>query len=210
MDQMELLTRLEPLREDLKPYLTEGPLGPMFHHPFMVELVCDVNRAARINSYVGVVERETQEALKNKKWGRYVFRHERPYRVEALLRVVDQLPDEEYWPLVGEVWVDSENIWQNLDKWVGLLSSVRPQRHLMMTEEERAALGALPDRLTIYRGCTPQNRRGLSWTLDRDKALWFAKRFRQDGSVVTQRVFKRQVVAHFTGRGESEVVVVKV
>ena len=48
-----------------------------------------------------------------------------------------------------------------------------------MEQEERKALAALPDRLTIYRGVHIKKGtlRGLSWTLDRERAEWFANRW---------------------------------
>lgn len=43
----------------------------------------------------------------------------------------------------------------------------------MMCAEERAALAALPECITVYRGCYAVNRAGLSWTTDRALAAGF-------------------------------------
>ena len=43
-----------------------------------------------------------------------------------------------------------------------------------MSSDKRVAMQALPDVITIYRGCYDHNRQGLSWTLDRDIAMRFA------------------------------------
>jgi len=47
-----------------------------------------------------------------------------------------------------------------------------------MTDEERAQVDPLPARVTVYRGANSFNKpSGLSWTLDREVAYWFANRF---------------------------------
>lgn len=210
---LEDLARPEPLRPELTPYVRDGPLGKMFHHPLHIEILFDPARAARINARVPLIEAKCAEVLAAGEYDRYVFCHERPYRVEALDRVAAQMPSDAYWPLVGSVWVDSENVWQNLDTWRSLLwPSERPVtgRPLMMDDEEREALAALPDELIVYRGCTRRNRRGLSWTLDEAKAKWFAQRFatvqKMPPLVMRGRVRKDKVIAHFTGRNEDEIV----
>jgi hypothetical protein len=52
--------------------------------------------------------------------------------------------------------------------------------------------------------------RGLSWTADKKKAEWFAGRFptlNDKGFVASGWVRKDDVLAHFIGRQESEIVV---
>jgi hypothetical protein len=72
---------------------------------------------------------------------------------------------------------------------------------------------------TVYRGCTPGRRRGMSWTTDLDQARWFARRFLHvldtpRTEVVTMDVPPELVLARCEGRGgtdglsvEAEVVV---
>jgi predicted ABC-type ATPase/DNA-binding MarR family transcriptional regulator len=153
------------------------------------------------------------DARKNKKWSSYINLHERPYRLDAFMDVEDEMTDGEYWSSLADVWVDSENIWQNQDIWKSALSSKRPDRISMMNKEEQKEFASLPNELTIYRGYLKgKNKNGLSWTTDRDKAEWFSNRLagRGDNPVVQQAtVNKKDVVAYFSRRGESEVVVAK-
>ena len=79
-----------------------------------------------------------------------------------------------------------------------------------MDEEERTAHQALEDTVTVYRGVTPYNAkniRALSWTLDRKTADRFAHRFGEDGTVYEAQIRKEHILALFTGRNESEVIV---
>ena len=91
---------------------------------------------------------------------------------------------------------------------VALFRSVPPE--FLMDEEERAAHQALEDTVTVYRGVTPYNAkniRALSWTLDRKTADWFAHRFGEEGTVYEAQIRKEHILALFTGRNESEVIV---
>ena len=73
--------------------------------------------------------------------------------------------------------------------------------------------GHLPDEVTIWRGGSgglDLFLSGLSWTMDRDCACWFAMRFADiypPPRVVRATVRRAQVLAHLTGRGEDEILV---
>jgi hypothetical protein len=89
-----------------------------------------------------------------------------------------------------------------------LLSASRLRREYMMTDEDKQAFNALPEVVTVYRGCQKGlNENGLSWTTDKDKAEFFAHRFRKQGIILKRQVRKSEIVAMLTGRGESEVIV---
>jgi hypothetical protein len=61
----------------------------------------------------------------------------------------------------------------------------------------------------IYRGQGRYETLGLSWTLEYERALWFAKRKTSSGNraVVSGVIAHEHVYAYVTGRGEAEVVV---
>ena len=62
----------------------------------------------------------------------------------------------------------------------------------------------------MYRGVTSHNAdnlKALSWTLDRNKAAWFAHRFGEDGTVYEAQIPKQHIWALLNSRGESEVIV---
>lgn len=91
---------------------------------------------------------------------------------------------------------------------LALFRSVSPS--LLMDEEELQAYERLPDTATVYRGVTPYNAKmvkGLSWTLDRDTAEWFARRYGSDGQVYQAQIEKAHIHAVFLGRNEAEVIV---
>ena len=73
-----------------------------------------------------------------------------------------------------------------------------------MPKEDRRVFRDLPDELTIYRGVGAKDEEtaeffaeGFSWTLNRDKAEWFAQRNSVEGKsyLETMRVSKGDVIA---------------
>ena len=67
--------------------------------------------------------------------------------------------------------------------------------------------------ITIYRGeCTKSTslNKSLSWTLDKEKAEWFARRFLltgETGTVYTAKANIKNVIGFYSGREESEVII---
>ena len=152
--------------------------------------------------------------MKEGNYLQYVFLYERPYRLEAFKAIVtgkaiNKTDPATYWKLLGRIWVDSENIWQNFIQWKQLWSDPSAHRRIVMDEDELAALDDLPETVSIYRGAAFRSTRwGLSWTTNYDKAVWFGKRGARDAKVfvLSGKVKKENVLAHFLGRSEDEIV----
>jgi hypothetical protein len=214
-DLMQLIMSEEPLHPDLVPYYQETEdIGSVLRHPLVYEIMGV--RPGLANKKYEYKKKAIAKAIAEKDWYTYVFLHERPWRADALLTVRDRfgkdIEHQRWWSLVGAVWVDSENIWQNLDEWDDILNTERPHRIFMMNDEELAKYHELPEMLTVYRGSIAGlNENGLSWTLNKKAAKFFARRFvkahERDGVIDTGEVGKVAVVAYFDGRGEDEIVV---
>ena len=81
---------------------------------------------------------------------------------------------------------------------------------LMMTAEELSALLALPEQVTIYRGCGPDNMYGVSWTLDKNVAMCFPYKglyVQSEPLLITAKIDRKDIVALKLGCDESEVIV---
>ena len=133
---------------------------------------------------------------------------QRGYRLVTFAdELVPLLTDQQYWELLAYVWVDTEFPHQAYDLRRELFASKRLHREALMTVEEQTAFAAMPSTLTVYRGGSTAN--GLSWTLSKDKARWFAERFDRDGKhqVFKGTVSKDKVYAYLKGRKEEEIVV---
>jgi hypothetical protein len=121
------------------------------------------------------------------------------------------LDDTQYWQMVNLTWTDSDNIWQYRRLWRKLWLSQRSNRSAVMEPEEQGFLAKLPDVLMIYRGTALKaNMRGLSWTLDRNRAIWFAERRlrgRRRAHLFETAIRKSDALAYFSCRSEDEIVV---
>jgi hypothetical protein len=203
----------EDLHPDLALYLNGmGSDMRALRHPLVYDVPYFERMNKQLNLRLRLKEERLAEAVANKEWIIAIYMHERPYRAQMLHEYVNEIDDPKlYWELVSAVWTESENIWQNLDNWTDLWSFYHlKDRHEVMDEDERAALEALPDRVTVYRGVTRYSRRnGLSWTLDQEKATWFANRFKRKSDkpcVLVGEIPKDEILAHFLGHNEHEIV----
>lgn len=211
---MALARSDEPLHPDLVPWLVESErIGTVLKHP----LVFDVPYfgAGMANYRYKAKTKAIKQALAEEKWRTYVFLHERPYRLEALL-ILERMrrtamTDQDYWGLVSSIWTDSENIWQNQEEWAEVFASPRKgKRKGLMDGGEYARWRRLPETVTVWRGAQREiNEDGWSYSLDREQAEWFAKRFEWHEStpvVIEATVPRTNIVAYFRGRGEEEIV----
>ncbi len=107
--------------------------------------------------------------------------------------------------IVTYVWTDTERPSQRQEEWIDVFSSVVDLfGRVSDTDEE------LSGELTIFRGrAGDEEHPGMSWTLSREKAEWFARRSPRYGDpvVYTATVEAEHALGYFIGRGESEVVV---
>ncbi len=195
---------------ELNRYRVRRDGNEWFSHPFAclpTELFCE--------NTVAVIAHKTEMArvyLAQKDWISYVFNYERPYRLNALLEIEQFASMKERADLVRHVWMDSEWPSTNLSFWVSLFKVSEPL--LMMNKLEQKTLNRLPNMIDIYRGVGVNDgkplrtkKHGLSWTLDKDKATWFAKRFGLEPYVFHANIDKRLVRALFLTRGEREVII---
>ena len=212
---------MNKLHKDLADSIVNVADFRMVHHPLMIchytdneWLIDDIN--TRYEQKLKLVESD----LKDKKFGQYLFCHERPYRVGALMHLVskEKMNDKKYWDLVSYVWIDSENIFENRIIWRWLLNHQRGNSHLMMDKEEKKYFDGLPDKIKIYRG--GMDDKGFSWTLDKQKAEWFANRWAMNSNwgdrsnidgehsteVFTKTINKTDALAYLNGRNEQEIV----
>lgn len=203
----------EPLIPELQMYFEDtGPLGPCLRHPLVYSIIHHPQMNARANKCYYAKKKAISKAVDEQAWHTAIYLHERPYRLEAFMDVSSAMADDDYWEVLGSIWTDSENIWQNEDGWRDCLTSERPGRELMMHAEERAALlHDYDDVIHIYRGFQCRGREsGLSWTSNRITAKWFARRLAQpdDTQYLAEGfVNKEHVIAFFDGRSEQEMVV---
>ena len=135
------------------------------------------------------------------------------YRLTFLSYCKPYLSKEDFSKLLADVWVASES--PNDDVNVSIAKAVQyfkyADKKVLMDENEYAAYKEFPDTLTVYRGVgVSRNPEGISWTIDKDKAIWFAHRFDikgKSGYLLEAEIKKEDILAYFKSRGEEEIVV---
>lgn len=198
------MTELHP---DLKPYLFETSFFPMLKHPLVFMTPYIPNMAEYANKFYEQKKRMIQDYLSEKNYSGYIYAHERPYRIMAFIQIEPKLNPQEYWEVFSDVWIDSENIWQNKSTYKHLLSKHPNFRRHFMSEEDLAVYDSLPEQVVIYRGfLRGKNKTGFSYTLNPEMAQWFANRF-GNGEVLERTVSKSKIIAYTNRRGEEEVIV---
>lgn len=214
----KLLQTKEELHPDLALYIDEdGLFGPSIKHPLVFSIVHN----PVMNAFVNAQLKQKREALARAKaerdWDTCVWLHERPYRLDAFLDISWHLDGPRYWELLGQVWSDTENSWQNIDRWREALSADAEGREMMSDKDVRCVFdlppekGGLAPETRIYRGYRFDDALdGFSWTLDKARAWWFAHRLRQDDhpspKIASGFVAREHVIAYITSRDEQEIV----
>jgi hypothetical protein len=206
---------IEPLDPVLSSHISvEERIGKVLRHPLVYAVPYSETLNPMLNRQLRHKRIALRKAWENKDWHRFVFLYEKPYRLHAFMEIKDKVEYEvplTYASLMTEIWGSTEFVWRDFPMWKALWKNIKPnQQEQLMREDERAMLNSLSQRVTIHRGATlGLNELGISWTLDFDKAKWFATRLRKSTDVtvvVSATINRSDIIALFLGRGETEVI----
>ena len=132
-----------------------------------------------------------------------------PYRIQFLDFIIDDITPAEIGEVLKWVWTDTEFPNQYpIPILVRLFE--KADKATLMSKEDKEYYDKLPEIITIYRGTQSKKakRLGMSWSLDKEKAVWFANRWKTlGGKVYKATIHKQYVYAYFNNRQEQEIVV---
>lgn len=204
---------IDNLHEDLKPYVQDGWL----RHPFVISMPpILVNHA---NAFYEQKVKEMAKAVKAQDWYKIIILHEKPYRLGVLdeMFTTGTMTEGQTRRHLAWVWSNIEaphqygNMPLDLFRAVGFTHDIEPKNRLRKDTHGSRPSTVIPWKTaTIYRGQRKGDPAGISWTLDKDRGIWFANRLRREGEtgqLVTGLVRRADVLGYFTGRGEDEIVV---
>lgn len=118
----------------------------------------------------------------------------------------DGLTDYAYWFFLSTCWV-SYSGWYDLQDWKKLFSSNRPKREKsIMKPSEVKRFKQLPFEIKCYRAHREGETDWISYTTDINVAVKMAIH-RDVHEIKEYRVKKKNVLAYFLRRGESEIIV---
>lgn len=181
-------------------------------HPFLdtaVTVVLTKNGQEMINVLEGDGEKQFRAFLvdrlkKTDKLTGFLLLLSKSYRFTFLDHIQDYLSDDDLGMCLRYIWEDSEytNSGSVFTKKQLLKLFCRSSKNTLMDEKELPVLKGLPERITVYRGTTSVNSEDLkvfSWTLSREKAEWYSRRFDDDVQNVFQaELSKDGVLAYFS------------
>lgn len=206
-----------PLHPDLVDHVAENGGMKVVHHPLVIQ---PFYTPVLHNNWVNQMYMQKLEAVERARneenWGRFVWLHERPYRVDALWDGPFSCGPVVHFPgLVLDVWSDTEFPHQSHGAWLDIWGAFRETGGLVPRCEPDASvfreLQGRTETITVYRGVgTNGDENGFSWALDKEVAMWFARRFSSNwkrGRVYTATIHPDDVLTYCNARSEQEVVV---
>jgi hypothetical protein len=126
----------------------------------------------------------------------------------------DIITPKQYWNLVGSSYMGGGLSKYKLEELIQIFNEPIPHRENLMSSEDLQKFKMLPHSIVIYRGCSEReaysNQLRISWSLDKNVAVKFAKRTKQlyqiDSIVLEKTITKEKAVAFFSGRQEKEII----
>ena len=187
-------------------YIEDGPIGPMIKHPLVNEIMFHSWKLA--NEMYEAKRKLIEERLAQQDYLGILALYERPWRLQAVHTwwQEDTITKDELRDLFSWVWTDCEmpsqfgDMPRELFRATGFLTDIEGKR------TRRDVFGCQKE-ITVYRGCQPEHKNGLSWTRNAAQAAFFAKRFNTEGEVWSARAPVKSILGVFLGRGEDEAVV---
>jgi hypothetical protein len=133
-------------------------------------------------------------------------------RLAVMLALLKYQPSGVFWPVFHETWDHCDGTW-GLRHWLAADLRRHNERRLGATYlrgDNRAWLDSLPDPVRVFRGCSRERVKGVSWTTDREIADGFAyghRGIRVPRPVIASGLAaKRTIYAAYVERKEAEVV----
>lgn len=217
---MDNITDLEAIQDaavDLVYYPVGDYLHPVFKIPYIFRNADGSFTSLDIlNNQDDYVKARTIEAKKIESETSaigVIYHINKTYRLQFLDIIQDYLSNVDLAELLAYIWVDSEGTSQDPNCSLSQLIEwfTEADKKALMDDEDYQVFDTLPSEFSVYRGIsTHGNTNGLSWTLNRETAEWFAKRFSFDGgkgTVIEATAKKEDVLAYFNDRNEQEIVI---
>lgn len=159
-------------------------------------------------------EREVVDTRDAQDWERLVFLHGCRDWLHVFETHAADMPDSMYWRLLARLYTAYDTVAWAQSRFRDLFAAHRPARESAMDQAEQALFADLPEDVRVFRGYAGQSSGGLSWTLSKRIAKFFAYRAQERSAgahlqptIMTGTVSKADILCFLASRGEHEVVV---
>jgi len=203
----------EDLHKDLLNFVSFNELLNIkeLRHPLLYSIPYEPNLNHRYNEIYLNKRLKADQSLRKGDFHSLLLMYEKGIRCDVLLELQNRLSGDIYWPLLRNIWIRTEMPSYNIWVWTRLFFANKKYQELFMSEEDREVYRSLPEKVHIYRGYLhPRFAKGISYTLDREVASFFTKRFKMKdrslASVSHKVVNKEDIFAYTNERGEKEII----
>lgn len=217
-------TNLEAVKNEARAFLyldikVEEKFGLFVQHPYFGQVV----DAVQVDGKLEMVDLREPEGLRKmrkrvlntidavEKYAQFFIFVRAPFLPVFFKFTQQYLSLKDYSEALADVWtlVEFPNVDVNVSTREFIEYFQRAHKKWLMDEDEYEFYKNLPEEITVYRGTGKGARHllGLSWTLDYEKAKWFATRWNKKGVIYKGKILKENVLAYFSRRNESEVVI---
>lgn len=198
------------LNPDLRDSVRDDGDEQIIDHPFMRVPGYTPDQDDQINEAFVQKKNAIEYARKQADWPSLIELYSEHSRLSAFVEFSETLDDASYASLFSSAWCESNHIYISETQILATLKQLPPS-NAIMRDDERKALDALPNKITVYRGYgadRPERKLGMSWSTVRDEAIRMAYDYHCNSPrVLTGTCAKADVIAHFLRRKEYEILV---
>lgn len=185
--------------------------GPMYYG-FFGGLNMEALKMTQADKYF---ERKTaliEDLLKKKDYESLFGRIDKKILIPVFVEMYDEIPDSQKYDVFTDLYVRSEFGFgmfpENILKDIFTKRKFSSDWKKRMQDFKKEAKLNRDGTVTVYRGeGSKSTKNGMSWSLSRKTAKFFADRFGSGGKVITRKIDPAQVLDYLQYRGESEVLV---
>ncbi len=175
----------EPLRTNFYQFvrIEIGPAGMRLlklNHPLLSIDIENFDDCLSLHDAIDDATESLSEAIEEERWRDVIYRHDQRYRVRAFCEYAHLLSDHAYWEILGDLYRNYQGDERLPDAFPEvlifqhLLRSPRLGREHLMQAADWDTFKRLPESFTVYRGFSRGDGSGISWTIDRRVAVFFA------------------------------------
>lgn len=214
-NNLELITQIALELLDLPIRKNDIDMLGFVHHPFFNstfipyqnELIDICKDTSKFKEYV----KELKVHIKNEdSVSGIMFHITQPYQMFFFSLIKNYLDEQTFTTLLKECYTETEFPNRDVNVPVEEIRKMfeKANKKLLMDADELKIFDKLENELTIYRGFySNEYYNALSWTLDKEKANFFATRFSENGSIYQANIKKEDIYAYFNCRNEKELIV---
>ena len=200
-----LLNAVDVEPHETIPFVTQHPFTsttvvymPKDGKPEMLDITIEENKKTWLKHMEKMIK-------KSEKMIEIYMMINKPYRMLWLKLIKDFISKKVFSEYLKDAWVSMDN--PNQDANIKLNEIAKffqyANKKALMDEEEYKIWEKIPQKITLWRGvATGREKKGFSWTDNRETAEWFANRWHRGGIIYEIKANKADVFAYFSGEKE--------